>query len=183
MPGIVRAYDARTKRARVQPAIRALESDANGGYLAVDRSVLLDVPVEWPGGGGFVLMMPLNDGDVVRLTFSERGLDNFKQAWDLSDPPALVQFRMADAVAFPIGAKEVTAVMGQDGGSLSRITPTASGNATQLTGATLQAVDGDPFIRISETEIRLKIGNTELYLTDGGMRLTTSAGTQNWGSP
>ena len=136
------------------------------------RAPIWDVPVLWPGGGGFIFTSGLNRGDQVWLSFSERGLDIWKQSWALADPPPFVMFEMRDAVAHPIGESEITAVEGITEGSRSEVTPQASGPRTRLEGATLQSVDGNVFVRVADDEIKLQIGSIALSITSAGFAFT-----------
>ena len=40
--------------------------------------VLINVPVQFPSGGGYTLTYPLKDGDPGLIVFSDRCIDNFK---------------------------------------------------------------------------------------------------------
>ena len=176
MPGVIRAYDARTKRARVQPALNAMIQAEDGSVESLPRAPILDVPVQWPGGGGFVFHAPLVAGDAVVLEFSQRGLDAWKEAWALADPPVKVQFEMRDAFAYPLGAKTITPVMGTASGSIKQVTPQADGDLIVVTGATLQTIDGNVFVRVAPDEVRLSIGGATLVrMTDG--QIVVSAAT------
>ena len=116
VPGIVRAYDASTMRARVQPALRAIVSQPDGTNEAMDRASIYDVPVVWPGGGGFVFHCDLDPGDTVWLMFSERGLAEFKRTLELANPPPMVMFQTVDAVAHPYRSAEIVPAEGYDRG-------------------------------------------------------------------
>ena len=173
MPGTVLAYDARTLRARVQPSLRAIiDNPETGTQEAVARAPIWDVPVLWPGGAGFIFTSGLVRGDQVWLSFSERGLDLWKQDWSLADPPPFTMFEMRDAAAHPIGAQEIVPVEGTSEGSLSEVTPTGSGARTRVDGATLQSVDGSVFVRVADDEIKLQIGSIALEITASGFAFT-----------
>ena len=148
------------------------------------RAPLWDVPVLWPGGGGFIFTSGLARGDQVWLSFSERGLDLWKQDWALADPPPFTMFEMRDAVAHPIGAQEIVPVEGTSDGELSEVTPQASGSRTRVDGATLQSVDGSVFVRVADDEIKLQIGSwifwwLALSITSAGFEFTGGAVTHN----
>src|ERR1035438_2366681 len=59
MPGTVTSYDPGTQTVQVQPGIQRLFR----GQGAVDLPKLVDVPVFFPRGGGFVLSFPVPAGD------------------------------------------------------------------------------------------------------------------------
>ena len=149
LPGLVADYDPASRRVSVQPAIYTLMTD---GAL-IDPPVIPNVPVVWPGGGGFVATFPLAAGDPVILIFSQRGLTAFKTAHDLSppDPDALLSIR--DAFCIP--------ALGKPGA----ITPASQ------TGAAIQSEDGAEFIAIEPGGIQIR--------TTGRVSLTDSTGTRD----
>ena len=173
VPGIVRAYDARSMRARVQPALNSIVSMPDGSDVGMEKVPIYDVPVVWPGGGGFVFHTPLNDGDTVWLMFSERGIWHFKRALQLSDPPPMVMFDPRDAVALPWQSAPISAAESNHGGDISEVTPTSEGPLTFATGATIQAVGGESFIQVRGGEVKILAGNITLAgnvsIVDGGI--------------
>ena len=64
-------YDAATKRAVVQPALRTTYTN---DMPPEDKPPLVNVPVVSSSGGGYVVHLPLRCGDPVWLIFAERGL-------------------------------------------------------------------------------------------------------------
>lgn len=133
IPGIIRAYDAPTKRARVQIALNMLLTDGT----TKARPILLDVPVIHPSGGGLVCHINLVPGDGVWLIFSERGIQHFKRTYDVADPPKSYHFAETNAVAFP------------GFGALS-ITPAST------TGLSIQTEDGQTSIVMTPGEITIR---------------------------
>ena len=131
-PGIVRGYHARTKRASVQIALNMIVSiDGTLDNLkSMARPVILDVPVCHPSGGGYVVHLPLREPDPVILFFSERGIETFKETFDVSDPPIDAIFAERDAIAYPgFGALEISpatdglTVQTEDGGTYISVKP------------------------------------------------------------
>lgn len=132
MPGIVETYDADTKRARVQPAIRIALTDGT----TTRRSPLINVPVVFPSGGRYTLLFPVDAGDTVLIVFSQRGLAAFKRAFQEADPTLGHLFDPSDGVALPgFGALSVTP-------------------ATR-TGAALQTEDGATSVRIDGDDVEI----------------------------
>jgi len=97
LPGIIVNFDGVTQTATVQPAIQRIFTEKG----PVNLPVCVDVPVLFPGGGGFALTFPVTAGDECLLMFSERAIDlwfTFGQTQppseyrlhDLSDGVALV---------------------------------------------------------------------------------------------
>ena len=169
MPGLVRAYDARTLRARVQPALNAMIAMPDGSTEAQERVSIYDVPVQWPGGGGFVFHCDLNPGDQVWLMFSERGLGEFKRTLTIADPPPLVMFATRDAVAYPYRAAPIAPVEGVTGGALRAITPSGAGPVSSVVGATLQSADGAVYISVRDDRVRVRKGAQDVTVQDSGM--------------
>ena len=156
VPGIIRAYDARTMRARVQPALNAIIAQPDGSTEALERAPIYDVPVIWPGGGGFVFHAALVSGDTCWMMFSERGIGRFKESLELADPPPMVMFASCDAVALPWRTAEIVPVEGHAAGSIHEVTPTAEGDLTAVEGAILQSVSGETHIHARGETVRVK---------------------------
>ncbi len=141
LPGLVETYDPATRRARVRIALRKVDNDGK----AEERTPAVNVPVLYPSGGGFTFIFPLAEGDPVMLIFSQRGLTEFKKTYELSTPDRTRIMDGADVVAVPgFGPLEVMP-------------------ATQ-TGAALQTVDGDDFIKIDEGSITIKVTDGDIIL-------------------
>ena len=137
-PGIVREYDGPSRRARVQPAFKLTFTDDTPPMA---KPPIVDVPVVTTSGGGFLVHCPLMAGDPVLLLFSERGLDHFKAAHEVSDPAGPAMFAERDAIAVP-------------GFGPTRITPAE--------GLTMQTNDGETYISL--TPGRVKIRASEIIL-------------------
>ena len=72
MPGRVVRYDADCQAADVQPLVRRPYKDEAGERQTELLAVVTDVPVVWPGGGGFGFTAPLEVGDDVWLSFARQ---------------------------------------------------------------------------------------------------------------
>ena len=106
MPGIIQEYDATTRRARVQPAIKIRMT---GGKPSISRPLLLNVPVVHPAGGGWNVHLPLRRGDPVLLVFSQRDLRLFKRTFREYEPDVGRFFELSDSIAVPgFGALSIT---------------------------------------------------------------------------
>lgn len=96
MPGIVKSFDAGTQTAKVQPAIKRIWVD--DGAVALPECV--DVPVFFPGGGGFVLTFPVTAGDGCLLVFAERAIDYWWEKGGVQEPSEVRMHDLSDAFAF-----------------------------------------------------------------------------------
>src|SRR5690606_31871251 len=97
LPGVIVAYDGKT--ATVRPAMP--KQLANGDALAAPQ--IVRVPVEWPiaDGGRALITVPLKPGDPVKLTFSQRSLENWLSGSNQApDDPR--QFDLSDCFASPV---------------------------------------------------------------------------------
>lgn len=101
IPGIIQSFDADTQTCTVQPAIQERVQNPDLSYSWVSLPLLVDVPVQFPRGGGFSITFPLQKGDECLLVFSDMCLDSWwtsgevgnqmdKRRHDLSDATAIV---------------------------------------------------------------------------------------------
>ena len=129
LPGIIRSFDAETQTAQVQPAIKRLFIEEG----PVDLPLCVDVPVQFPQGGNFILTFPVGPPDECLLVFSERAIDFWwhkggvqlpaeYRMHDLSDAFAIVgvrnRTRAADVADFSTDAAELRT---RDGTTVLRI--------------------------------------------------------------
>ena len=159
-PGFIRGYDARTMRARVQPAIRTMVQ--REAVEVMDRASIFNVPVLWMAAGGFASHMPASPGDHCWIMYSMRGMDEFKRTLAMADPPPMVQMGQKDAVAIPYRALPI--------------------NWVATDGAVIQHESGSSSIVIRQNSITLNVGGSTLTLENAGMTLVTPSGTQRWGT-
>ena len=115
IPGIVESFDPATQTASVQPAITENVLLGQGFPEPMALPLLTDVPVQFPGGGGFHLTFPVNKGDECLLVFADMCIDGWwqssgvqnqmeKRRHDLSDAMALMGFSsVPNAVRDPSG--------------------------------------------------------------------------------
>ena len=142
LPGVVRSYDASTRRARVQPAINQRLTDGS----TLPRPELLDVPVWIPAGGGYYVHVPLRPGDPVLLVFGMRSISTWKVACTQVDPDSDAIMSIADAVCVPgWGADAATSP------------PTE--------GVSIQTADGSTSLTVEDGAVSITVGGETLRLT------------------
>jgi hypothetical protein len=97
-PGVVKEYDANTRRATIQPSLK--RRAGNKEYVAFP--LLIDVPVQFPGTKEWTIHFPLKEGDEVAVFFSERSLESWKDAGqDEIEDPDPRRFDLCDAYCTP----------------------------------------------------------------------------------
>lgn len=103
MPGIIETFDPVTQTASVQPAIMRIFSTDDGEKVITTPAalpLLINVPVQYPRGGGFSLTFPVSPGDECLLVFSERALDSWHQFGGVQRPSQRRFHHLSDATAF-----------------------------------------------------------------------------------
>jgi hypothetical protein len=107
MPGIIVSFDAKAITAVVQPAIQAIQRMTDGTRQPVSIAQIHDVPVHFPGGGGFTLSFPVKAGDECWISFAERSIDNWHQQGGVQQPSDWRMHDITDAVAH-VGVRSQT---------------------------------------------------------------------------
>src|SRR6187431_703340 len=79
VPGIIQSFDPAKRTCVVQPAIKALVQAPDGTESWVALPLLVDCPVQFPGGGDVVLTFPLKTGDECLVVFASRCIDSWWQ--------------------------------------------------------------------------------------------------------
>lgn len=153
IPGIVVDYDANTKRARVQPAIQFLR---RGNDDATTPQEVVDVPVMFPGGGGWMLAVEeLAQGDAVMLIFCQRGIGRFKRTYSVELTSGGVMQKDA-AVAIPAFSPQ-------------SINPPS--------GIAMQNQDGSIKVQVSDDGVEVAVGESggATFNSDGSVDFANGA--------
>lgn len=101
LPAIVDSFDAARMTANVQPTIKAIVRQEDGTYEELQLPLLLDCPVQFPGGGGVVLTFPLAAGDEVLVVFASRCMDGWWQLGGIQPPLELRMHDLSDGFVIP----------------------------------------------------------------------------------
>ena len=149
LPGIVREYDAATKRARVQPAInRLVLNDGAEQPESMERPIIINVPLQQVSTGSHMLHHQVDVGDVVLLVFTERGIERFKAQWGQASDPTMDGFYSErDAMAVPWGVETIAPV--------------------RETGIVMQNADGSTNLQLDSGTIKLVVGDSSITITNG----------------
>lgn len=154
-PGIVQEFSDRdVPRVDVQPVFqRVFDGEDEPRTLPIIK----DVPVLYPGGGGYMLTFDIPVGSQVLLIVPERALNSWMQTGDVGDPTLEHVGDLSDAIAMP-GMIPTTEPLGESIGE----------NTIQLCKR-----DGTVKIQINGDDINLEggtittSGSTETVLQDG----------------
>lgn len=132
IPGIIQSFDPETVTCVVQPAIKGAVPNDSGVPVSSDMTLLMDVPVMFPRGGGCTLTFPIKPGDECLIVFSDRCTDFWWQSGGVQEPADDRQHDLSDAFAI-IGpqsqAKKISGI--------------------SISGAQLRTDDGAAFIEVA----------------------------------
>ena len=99
-PGVVKYYDHKKQTANVQPALLQKQRFAKD-YVAPE---LDEIPVSFPGSGGYSMTWPLEVGDHVWVYIPDRCIQLWKeQGGERVDPYHPWMHQWTDAIAIPAG--------------------------------------------------------------------------------
>lgn len=171
LPGIVQAFDPDRMVASVQPAISAIARNPDGTLAAINLPLLLDCPVQFPGGGGVTLTFPLAAGDEVLVVFASRCIDSWWQLGGIQGQAELRMHDLSDGFVIPAvrsqprkfsvstGAAQLRT---DDGSAVIELNPgtkavnvTTSGAVTASAGGNITATAGGTASVTASTEIDL----------------------------
>lgn len=131
MPARVEKYDSTTQLADLKPLIADFFFDEDDAPTSIELPVVTNVPVCWPGGGGFHMTAPLARGDVVTLLVCDRSLDAWLAQGGIQAPVDQRRHNLSDAVALAglhDNTKAIPSVptdgiaLGKDGGTQVKVT-------------------------------------------------------------
>ena len=154
LPATIESYDAETKRAKLVPAIKSISTDNKSSPLPA----LVDVPVIFPASGAFTMHFPLAAGDAVLVVFSQRGIQNFKQDYQSSNPTNenVVDYDSPIAIA---------------GFGAISFTP------AETNSASLQTNDGKNAVIIGESDVSLKLDKNSVTVSSSDIKLSVGTAT------
>lgn len=130
LPGKVVRYDPVKQLVDVQPLIRGFYTDENEQEQKFSMKVITNVPVCFPGAGGYRVTFPVAVGDTICILFSERSLDTWLATGGEVDEIDMRRFNLSDGIAI-LGLRPFSsplrdapidqATIGFDGGQLLRL--------------------------------------------------------------
>jgi Phage protein Gp138 N-terminal domain len=143
LPGVIVSVNFAAMTCEVQPTIQAVVEDQNGVLSPVTLPLLVDVPIHFPGGGGFVSTYPLAQGDEVLVVFSSRCIDAWWQSGGVQQAMESRMHDLSDGFAIPkvYSQPNVVPSISQHTAQFRNLAGTtyieidASGNINLVTGA------------------------------------------------
>lgn len=100
VPGTITKFNPAAMTVEVQPAIKARLRQPDGSQVSVALPLLVDVPVFFPGGGGFTLTFPIQPGDECLVVFACRCIDSWWQSGGVQEPLEARMHDLSDGFAF-----------------------------------------------------------------------------------
>lgn len=101
LPGVVAAVDLAKMTVSVQPTVQAVVQGQNGALTAVRMPLLVDCPLVFPNGGGFMLTFPVAVGDECLVVFAARCIDAWWQSGGVQPQAELRMHDLSDGFAIP----------------------------------------------------------------------------------
>lgn len=157
-PGIIQEYDPESRTATIQLAIREKWSIL-GRTLDITPPLLLDVPVYFPGGGGFTLAFPVRAGDECLVVFADSCIDAWHQSGGVQNQMETRRHSLSDGFAFVGFQSKPRAV------------------STREDALVLTNKDGTASISLTETGVEIVgfSGSSDTnFLVDGGPNATAA---------
>lgn len=81
----------------LQPTVMAKQRAEDGTVQDVKLPLLVDVPVIFPGGGGFVVTFPIKPGDEALAIFGNRCIDSWWQSGGIQTQAEIRMHDLSDA--------------------------------------------------------------------------------------
>lgn len=156
LPAIVQSFDPVAMTAVMQPAIQAQVRKPDGTQQWVSLPLMPDVPVCFPGGGGFTLTFPVAAGDEALVIIASRCIDAW---WAYGGVQIQQELRMHDL---------------SDGFALVGVRSRPRALAGVSTNSTVLRNDaGTTLVEVSATKVRIEADEVEIF---GRNKTTFDAG-------
>lgn len=116
LPGKVVTFDPIGQSVDVQPMVKRAINSYDGELVHEELPIVHNVPIAFPGGGGYVMRFPVTAGDHVWLMFSEAAMSQWRTTGQISEPVDLRRHDLSYACAMylPFGTVAEAAVAAAD---------------------------------------------------------------------
>lgn len=149
LPAIVESVDFSAMTITAQPALTGTQNAPDGSTSSVKMPLLVDVPICYQGGGGYIMTMPIAKGDECLIIFADRCIDAWWQSGgvqapiesrvhDLSDGFAIVGVRSQPKKVPNISSSKVQ-IRSDDGSVFVEIDKTGKVNITAPASVTIDS--------------------------------------------
>lgn len=101
LPALIVSFDASKRTCVAQATIQMQFCDEKKKTQWLTLPVIPDVPVQFPGGGGFVMTFPLKAGDEGILIFASRCIDHWWEHGEVQQQAELRMHDLSDAFFIP----------------------------------------------------------------------------------
>lgn len=102
-PAQVVSWDPEKNTIVAQPTIREKTIYRKTGQIVWETlPLLVDVPVQFPGGSSFINTFPLNQGDEVLIIFSDTCIDAWWSSGGIQNTTDRRRHDLSDAIAIPV---------------------------------------------------------------------------------
>jgi len=162
LPGIIQSYQPAAQTVSVQPSVMGMVWVGDGQPGPVALPLLVDVPVQFPSGGGVTLTFPVANGDECFVEFSARCIDGWWAQGGVQPPLNSRMHDLSDAVAH-LGF---------------RSKPRALANVS-TTSAQIRTDDGKTMVDVGNAGVTLTSGSVSLAVTPDGVAVTGGTLTHN----
>lgn len=149
LPGKIVAYYPDKQTADVQPMVKRTywsDTEVNGvapGNVVYESFPLIpNVPVEFPGAGGYVLLFPVSAGDTCDILFSGASIADYLSSGQESAPTDVGRHKLAYAVCHPIYNPTTPIAPGSAGNNDRLVLGTPGGVQIQINGSNVILGDG-----------------------------------------
>lgn len=154
LPGVVKQFpsvsDLGNQVIDVQPTINGLVRNSKnpGNYDSIQMPVLINCPIQFPGGGGVTMTFPIAAGDEGLIVLSARCIDAWwSQGWQPGpgmNPPDLRMHNLSDGFFIPgirsnpratfVIDLQNACLITDDGQTFFKLNPTTKAIAAQASG-------------------------------------------------
>lgn len=101
LPAIVQSVNWDEMTVEAQPTIQGIVTNEDGTQNPVNLPLLINVPLVFPSGGGFIITMPIAAGDEVLVVFASRCIDAWWQSSGIQVPMEARMHDLSDGFAIP----------------------------------------------------------------------------------
>jgi len=151
LPGRVVSYDKATQRADVQPLIKDGYPGEDGTRKTESLPVVPDVPVAFPGAGGYHETFPISKGDTVLLVFCSSSIARWKASGTTGeiDPGDDRHHAIPDAIAY--AGVRASSIAGVPDGAWVITVPSGKQLRLGSASANQSAIMGEAFLSALST--------------------------------